>query len=478
MDNIIKKFLHSPILNSWFNAFVGLFSSIVAIPIVITKLSVEEINLWFLFASIIALSQGVQFGFNTTFTRFISYVYGGVKIEEFKHLRFKKTLQYDERMNKEEFSKVFSLMKYVYIFLSFIYVIILLLVGYFALLKPIAELSIQSDGWISAFIILFATTLKLSLGYYQNFMLGINKVALVQRITGVVNLFGLTLILAVLFFVPTLVWIIFIYQFVALVSLLVIIYFAKQELRHLNLSTKRSRFDKELFLIVWESAWKSGITTIIANVVKHISAILVAQWFPSNISASFLFTKRVFDILERFTMTTFQARVPLIARYRSQGDFIKLIPLLKQTQYISYGVYFIGYLFLLIFGESVLYFINSNVHLGSYILVILFSFATFLSRWGGMTLSISNQSNHVVEHTNAIIVSIIFFSIIFLYYKSFGVYVFPFAQLVALIVVTPLISRVVYKNIHTTFWEYESKVFLPFLGLLIIVNIIYYWSSI
>ena len=475
---MLKKLYNSAIFNSWFSAFVGLFSSLIAIPIVITKLSVEEINIWFLFASIVALGKAVQFGFNTTFSRFIAYSYSGVKIEEFKELRFKKEVKYEATYDKSEFRKIFNLMQYVYIFLAVIYLVVLLAIGYISLAKPIASLMYPSEGWIAFSIIVIVTSISLFFGYYQNFMLGINKVALVQRITAIVNLFGLIFILIVLLFNPTLISIVFVYQMVSLAVLFGVIYFAKKELRSLELNVQKTFFDKKLFFLVWESAWKSGVTTIIANIVKHISAILVAQLFSPATSASFLFTKRIFDILESFTMTTFQARIPTIARYRSQGDFKKLIPYLKQTQYISYGVYIAGYILLLVLGEAILSFISSNVQLGSYILIILFSFATFLSRWSGMTLAISNQSNHVIEHINAMIVAVVFFSVVFFFYQDLGINVFPFAQIISMIAVSPFIIRSVYINIHTTFLEYESKVFLPFLGILILINIIYYWSNI
>lgn len=474
---MIQKLINSSIINSWFSSLVILFSSLIAIPIVITKLSVEEINVWFLFASVVALSQGVQFGFNTTFVRFIAYVNSGVKVSEFRSLRYKKDTKFENNIDQIEFFKVFYLMKYVYVFLSIIYLIVLFLIGYFSLGKPINSLANPIEGWTAASIVAMSTTIVLSLGYYQNFMLGINKVALIQRITGIVNLIGLIFILGVLFFYPTLISIVLVYQLVSLSTLFVIVYFARKELKYMNTKVPNKLFDKELFSIVWDSAWKSGITTLIANIVKHISVILVAQLFSPTISAGFLFTKRIFDIIENFTMTTFNARIPTIAKYRGQGKFTTLLPYLRQTQYISYGVFIVGYMILLIGGEYILSLIDSNVNLGSYSLIILFSFASFFSRYGGMSLAISNQSNHVIEHINAIVGSTVFFITIYFFYESLSINVFPFAQSIAFLFVIYLFIRNVYPTLHTTFWNYEKKVFIPFFGILILINLIYYWSN-
>ena len=474
---MIHKFIHSSIFNSWFSNIVILFSFLIAIPIVITKLSVEEINVWFLFASIVALSQGVLFGFNGTFARFIAYSNSGIKISEFRDLKSKKKSQFNEIIDIYEVGRIFFLMKKVYIFLSIIYALIIFSVGYFALYKPIESLTVQNDGWIAAFIVALSTITTLTLGYYQVFLEGINKVALVQRTMGVVNMIGLLFILGVLFLHPTLVSIILVYQLVAMCATLSIVFFGKKEFKKLKIDKDVDRFDKELFLIVWESAWKSGITTIVANVVKHISAILVAQLFTPSASASFLFTKRIFDIIERFTMITFQARIPMIARYRGRGDFDLLMPYLKQTQYISYGVFLLGYTAILVGGDYILSLIKSNVELGNISLIILFSFATFLSRYGGMSLAIANQSNHVIEHINAIVGSVVFFVVVYLFYDYLSINVFPFAQIIAFLFVVYLFIKNVYPTIHTTFFEYEKKVLLPMLGILIFINSIYYWSN-
>jgi len=177
-------------------------------------------------------------------------------------------------------------------------------------------------------------------------------------------------------------------------------------------------------------------------------------------------------------MTTFQARIPTIAKLRGRGDFQALLPYLKQTQYISHGVFLVGYIAFITMGENILHLIKSNVNIGNFDLIILFSFATFLSRWGGMILATSNQANHVIEHINALIVSVVFFTIIYLFYTDLGINVFPFAHIVALTAAIPIIAKQVYPTLQTTFINYEKKVMFPMLGILIIINLIYYWSNV
>ena len=132
---------------------------------------------------------------------------------------------------------------------------------------------------------------------------------------------------------------------------------------------------------------------------------------------------------------------------------------------------------LLLFGETLLILIKGNVQLGSVSLFILFSFATFLGRWGGMNLAIANQANHVVEHLNAILGSTVFFIVIYLFYDNLGINVFPFAQIMGFFFVLFLFIKNVYPTLNTTFISYEKKVMFPFLSILILINVSYYLMS-
>ncbi|SMD34356.1 hypothetical protein SAMN04488029_1964 [Reichenbachiella faecimaris] len=462
--------------NTWFSNVVVLISSTIAIPIVITRLNVEEINVWFLFSSIVAMSQGVLFGFNGTFTRFIAYSFSGIRINEFNNIIQKKMACEVVDIDPDEFSKIFSLMKMVYMALSAVYLLILMIIAFFALEKPILELDNVSDGWISWSIIVVSTTSVLFFGYYRVFLEGINKVALVQRSLGIVNLVGLGLTILVLILYPTLISIVLIYQIVTLSGALVLVFLGKKEYNKLKTTSRVQRFDKHLFKLVWDSAWKSGITTVIANVLKHISAVLVAQLFTTSQSASFLFTKKIFDILERFTMATFQSKIPVIAKYRALADFKLLMLILFKSQIISYLVYLVGYIGLITIGQDVLSLLNSNVELGDMKMIMLFSFSSFLMRWSGMSLAISNQSNNVIEHLNAGMVAVFFFASLYLLYDILGILVFPMSHIISLIGSMPIIAPMVYKSLHTNFLSYERNKMIPAFIALIVINIIYYLS--
>jgi O-antigen/teichoic acid export membrane protein len=453
-------------------------SSLIAIPIVIIELNVEEINVWLLLAALSGISQGIIFGFNSTFVRFIAYSYSGIKINRFRGVRYEKSASFSEHIDIVELSKIMNVMTRTYLFLALFYFLFILIVGYYSLKNPVAALDNPAEAWIAFAIVVLTTSLTFFLGLYQVFMEGIGKVALVQRLLGIVNLFGLPVILVVLLISPELLYIVGVYQLVSVTSMLCLSWFGIKEKRRLGI--ENADFDREVFILVWESAWKTGLTGLSGNFLRHGSAILIAQLFPPSQSASFLFTKRLFDILERFTGTTFQAKIPEMAKYRGRGDLAKLIPLIMRTQYICYCFFLAGYILLLIFGDQILQLIGSNVDLSGFVLIILFSLTSFFSRWATMTLAISTQANHVVEHLSAgiYLLAYVFILVILLNLLNAGVDSFLWAQLGAILLSIGVVINVAYHTLFTSFLVYEKKVLLPMFGALVLVNGVYYHLNI
>ena len=474
---MVTDLLRSPVLATWVAAGIMLLNSVIAIPIVISTLKVEEINVFFLFFSIVALCQGAQFGFNGTFGRFVAYSWSGVPISEFKNIQILKERSLEVGFSSVELSKIVSLTRYVYNLIAGLFLVLMLTLGYYGLSEPIGLLEKPSEGWLSWTFIVFASTLVIYLGHFRIFLEGTGNVVIVQRILAAVNLGGLGAILFVLMMKPTLVAIVFVYQMVAMSSAIIIALIAKWRMDSLGNFFPKAGFERRLFSILWDSVWKSGITVFVASSVKHVSTILVAQWFPVGESASYQFTKRLFDVIENFTQITFQAKLPLLAGLRGQGDFVRLLPALASIQRISMSVCIIGFSVLLFFGNPILSLIGSNVPLGGLGLLVLFSLSTFFSRWVGFMLAISNQSNNVIEHKNAVIVACVFFPLLY-FFNDLGVEIVPLSVLIALLFGLLFVIKEAYSSIHTSFFAYERSVTIPFFVILLAINLISYYLGV
>jgi O-antigen/teichoic acid export membrane protein len=468
-----RNLYNSPILNSWFNGSVQLLSSIIVIPIVLTKLNIEEINVWFLLTSISAFGHSLVYGFSSTFSRFFTYVLAGVDIKDFSQISSTNNKVKTE-INWQDINTLFIHLKVIFLGLSFFFLVVVGFIGYYFMKGPILALSSGSDGWLIFFTVLFFSSINLYLNSNNVFLQGMKKVHITQKVMGLCNLFGLIPILFVLYFYPSLVNIVIVYQLVFFSSSFSVYLIGQRFYKNCKVNKKKPKLDKKVISIVWDSAWKNGFTSIVSGVMKHLSSLLIAQWFLPSVSASFLLTKKLFDVLEKFTVLSFTARLPNISFLKAQKNSGNLNLILKQTIRLCFGVFIIGYILMIVFGEGILLLFNSNISMGGPFLLVLFSFSTFLSRWSGIMLSVSNQSNKIIEHKNALIVFFFFFSGLMLTHNFLGLLAFPLSQIISLLVAFPLIIKNVYEPLGTNFSKFEKTLLFPGLTILAIINLIYF----
>lgn len=473
---MLNKLYKSSIFTSWIAQGIKILFNLITLPIVLKEFTAEEANVWFLFFTIIGIGQGIQLGFNTTFVRFISYSFSGVRIKEFMKLKEKKEKKFLKTVDINEFSNIFVVLKKTFIAITLVYILVMGTLGTWSVFKPISYLQNFNEGWATWILILGSSAVALYFTIYQIYLLGVNKVSLVNRIITLGNLLGIIIVVLVSIYAAGLFSIFLVVQLITILNGVACFYMSKRVNGNFLQKLPKSSFRKDVFIVVWDSAWKSGTTTIVANIIKHISGVIVAQIFTPSVSATFLLTKRLFDILETFTQVTFQAKIPEVASLRGMGDFERLIPLLKKVLYVSYGVFLSGVVVILFLGQDILNLIKGNIELGGPILLIAFCFSSLVNRWGGINLAISNQANHIIEHISAIIVFFVYFLFIILFYKSLGMLVFPLAMLISGICTAPLIIKRVYKTLNTTFFKFEMKIFMPVLVALILISLIYFYS--
>ena len=89
-----------------------------------------------------------------------------------------------------------------------------------------------------------------------------------------------------------------------------------------------------------------------------------------------------------------------------------------------------------------------------------------------MSLMISNQANHVIEHYVILTSSIIYFICLYIFVNYLGTYVFPLAQIVSLMLVLPLITSRIYTTFSSSFIKHEMKTGIPALLATITITII------
>lgn len=459
------------LLSAWSYSAINILSGFIVLPLILTVFSDEETNLWFIFLTIVSLSELIVFGFNVTFSRFVSYTISGIPSKNFN--KIKDNNQEDSTINvNEQLSEIFTINIFLFVILSFIYLIFIITIGYFSLSKPISLLEQNLTVWNAWYILIFGNFFRIITYVFPIFLQGMNKMTIYFNILSFQKIIYIVLAFIVLYFTPSLINMSIVMSIGILsASLLFIFYFYK-----LFNNIRITKFNKNLFFIIWDSAWKSGITKIFAPIIQHFSGLLFAQVSSASSSSSYLLTLRIFNLLQQFSDITFDTYVPKIAMLRSKNKFNDLSKLISKVCTLSYTIFSSGYIFLILFGSFLLSLIESNTSLAPPLILILFSIAYLLSRLGAYQLNLANQSNFVIEHKSILIYSILYFGFIIIYLKKLEMWVFPFAIIIAQLGTYFYTFRISYKLYNTTFFEAEKKSFIPVFLILIFFNLYYYWS--
>lgn len=455
------------LISAWIYSGLSVISGFILLPLILSRFTTAEINVWFLFFSIVGLSEMVVFGFNVTFTRFISYTYAGTHYLDFLNIKDNKNSHILTDKNFQ-LSEIYTINRHVFLIISVLYIFILFIIGHFGLKKPISYLDNPSSGWIAWYILIVAHFIRIMCYTFPIFLQGMNKMSLFYNIHSVQKLLYIAVGILVMIYSPSLINMsITMSVSIALSALLFYIFFKK-----FSEGIKKIQYNKKMFSILWDSVWKSGIPKIIAPIVLYFSGILFAQVANPSLSSSYLLTQRIFNILQSFSDATFNTYLPQFARLRSQYKIEKVNSQISKVTAISYAIMVFGYLIVILFGSQLLALINSNTELAPSIILVLFSFAYLLSRLGGFQLNLANQANNVIEHKAVTIYSIFYFSFIFLFIKNLQMWVFPTAMIIAQIIAFEYTRRYSYKLYNTTFFKAEKYSFIPMVSILTIINII------
>jgi hypothetical protein len=454
------------LFSAWAFAAINVVSGVALLPFILSSFSAEEVNVWLLFFSVIGISEMVTIGFNATFTRFISYTYVGVEYTHFAKISKNKDQTSCIDVDKQ-LSEIYTINIMVFAGLGIVYVILVEIIGYFALKIPISYVSHSANVWLGWNIIVLSNMLRVMSYTFPIFIQGMNRMSLYYNLQSVQKMLYIVVGIVVLIFKPS------ILNLTLAVSGTMIFSFIQNYYYFRKISFGKiriSNFNRELFLIVWGSAWKSGISKIIAPIIFHLNGVIFAQVATPQLSSSYLLTERVFKILQNFTMLTFNAYLPTIARLRSKNELIKVNVMISRVGKIAYGIFVLGYVIFLIVGEPLISMIKSDVAFASPPIIALFSFAYILSRIGGFQLNLANQAHRIIEHKAIVIYAIIYFGILFIYKDNIDMWIFPFSMIMAQLLSFIYTGKISYPLYNLTFFKAEKGTFLPIIIILIIVN--------
>ncbi len=447
--NQFERAWNSPTIMTWMSYLTKTLSLFVVIPLILKFLSVEDISLWYLFSTIIALQGVADFGFKNTFVRFIAYTDNGssisfIEIEDSKHPLI---------------DRIYSIMRFIYVRLSVVLFLLLIIFGSLLLVRPINLSDNVFYSWIAWGIIIVTTIIKFYYTCYSNFLEGRNKIALVRRWEGIMSLgASITSIIVVLIFKNLIALVIANQIWVLLNVLRNYVLVNNINSKEFNSINKKLPFESKLFKQIWTPSWKSGLSGIMSTSLTSIMSLVYAQFGDSKAIAAYLLAIRLITQIKEVSMAPFYSKIPKMANLFSQNKLIELVKIAKRGMALAHMIFIMGVISIGLTSDYLLKIIGSNVDFVENDMWLLLSFAFFVHRFGAMHIQLYSITNHIISHIADGVSGVLFIISTLLLKNVLYLYALPIGMLIGYLgFYSWFAAKYSYKFVNEKWYHFEMK---------------------
>ncbi|MCL2413888.1 MAG: hypothetical protein FWC94_01355 [Bacteroidales bacterium] len=364
------------VLWSYAATFLQIGAGVILLPFVLKAFPQETMAIWTIFLTIITLSSMLDFGFNPSFARNVSYVVSGVKkLKKTGHLLVENnnTGEIDYSL----FKGLINAMRWFYGRAALVLFILLVTAGTYYITIILRNYSYShTEVYISWAILCIINSYSLYTLYYDSLLQGQGLVKRAKQIQAIAQ---------IVYLLVAVVMILLQFNLIAVVSAQALSVIIRRVLsyytiytadfkRHLHGVIAQSR--KEILKLISPNAVKLGLTGLGGFLATRSAIIIGSLYLSLDVIASYGITIQIIAIVSALSSVYFLTYQPKIAQYRTQSNlyevkrlYLKACLLLFAT-FVFFGTGLIG------FGDWLLSLIGSKTPLlpKSFVAFALFVF--------------------------------------------------------------------------------------------------------
>lgn len=421
MRSVLLRVWNSPTYTTWGSVLASSLSVVAVLPLVLTRFSPEEIVLWYLMMTFLGLQHVVDIGFSPTFSRIITYLAGGVGVDDLR----RPSKGGSGTLDRGDLNRVYSTMRIVYSRLGLAWTLLLLLIGTLALNRPISQAQDPQSAWLAWAVIVGVSYVSFRGEQYVSYLLGLNKVALIRRWDIVATAGSIATSFLVLYLGGGLLALVAANQTWQVLRVVRNWLLARSVMDGLLSSFSKEPFDRKIFYDIWPSAWRSGVGILMSYGVIQSSGIIYAQVGNTANVASYLLAMRFMQILTQFSAAPFNSKIPVYSRLYAEGKKAELVHVAQRGMRLSHWSFVVGFAGMAFLAEPLLRYIGSNVVFPSPTLWALMGLAFFVERFGAMHIQLYSTTNHITWHIANGVSGAIYLAVSLGLLKTIGANAFP-----------------------------------------------------
>ena len=409
------KITKTDVLWNYIATFFKISSSLLLLPLILHKLPSEDVGIWSIFTSIAALVFLIDFGFNSSFSRNVTYIFSGVS-----------TLQKDGHETKFDTSGqinygllkgLLGSMRWFYSRVSVVLFFLLATGGTLYMHRLLENYhGNKVDMYIAWFLFISINTYNLYTLYYDALLEGRGLIRISKQVTILGHVIYLLVSIVAIYLGCGLIALVL----AQLVSIIIIRTISQRKFftTDIVLSLKNCEGEdrKEILKAIYPNALKYGVTSFGGFMIQKSSIFIGSLYLTLPAIASFGVTKQVMDISVNVANITLATFLPQIANLRVEGNYERIKVIYIKGVLIANTIFMLAALTIILFGTPLLHLIKSNTSLNQQVLTIV-AISSLIGLNSGISGSVISTKNHIQFVKPSLISGIATVLLLFIFFK-------------------------------------------------------------
>lgn len=376
------------------------------LPFVLIYLNPLELGLWYTFTSLYALAMLIDFGFKSTISTHISYVWSGANdLKTEGYVAAVEVNNWDENF----FIKLLSTIKALYYSMGLILLILLSTIGTFFIYTVTQEemnLAISITAW---FIYMVAIILNISFSFWSSILKGIGAIKYYNQTLIIAKITQLLISILLLMLGYGILGVSIAYLVSVIFNRIILTFF------FYNFDHKTNRlkgkikvvFNLTLVRKLLPNTIRTGIASLANYLILNFPILLASYFLSLEISGKFGLTSQIIALVITLANSYFNTYLSKFNFYRVKGNIIGLKRLFSKAISINYVFVIVLFILILLAGDFLLSFIPGDNKLLPITIVLIIMAYRFLYNNQGVFAALLSTKNTVPYYKAFIISSVI-----------------------------------------------------------------------
>jgi len=374
--------------------FLKIASAVLLLPFILRMMPTEMVGIWSVFMTITTFSALLDFGFNPSFARNVTYVFSGVK--KLKSIGYETVTKENPEIDYGLLKGLISAMRWFYLRIAFVLFILLSTLGTYYIHNLLGKYNgNQQEVYIAWSLLCIINTYNLFTLYYDSLLQGKGLIKVSKQIIILGNIIYLIIATILILAGKGLISIVS-----AQASSVIVVrwlsyrtFFTEDINQKLENVIPRSK--NEVLKAIYPNAMKIGLTAFGGFMIQKSALVIGSLYLSLKEIASYGITMQLISVIGSLAgiyIGTFQ---PKISQLRITENKSAIKELYIKGQIVLVLTFILGGAILLLIGEWGINYIGSQTKLIPFTILVIALFVSFLETNLGVAGSILITKNEV-----------------------------------------------------------------------------------